>query len=295
MHPMRAWSSAWLLLLLTGGFLGLSLPLGRMATAAGVPAVTWAFLVSLGAAVLLAPVLAYEGKARWPDRRRWRYYAILAAVSYALPNLLLFTVIPKVGAGYAGIMFTLSPIMTLVISTTLRLARPGFLGVAGIGAGFAGALLVAVTRGGLGQPAAPVWIALALLIPVALAAANAYRTVAWPKGAGPIELAVGSQAVAAAMLALAALPLAGGLHLETLAAVPGLTAAQVVASGGMFAVYFRLQQVGGPVYLSQIGYVGAAVGLAFGTLAFGEHYPLLAWLGVGLIVTGVAMTTIGRR
>ena len=32
----------------------------------------------------------------------------------------------------------------------------------------------------------------------------------------------------------------------------------------MFAFYFRLQAVGGPVYLSQIGYVGAAVALATG-------------------------------
>ena len=36
--------------------------------------------------------------------------------------------------------------------------------------------------------------------------------------------------------------------------------------------FFRLQAVGGPVYLSQIGYVAAAVGLFSGTLFLGESY-----------------------
>jgi drug/metabolite transporter (DMT)-like permease len=59
----------------------------------------------------------------------------------------------------------------------------------------------------------------------------------------------------------------------------------------MFAFFFRLQHVGGPVYLSQIGYVAAAVGLLSGTLFLGEHYGLLTWLGAVIIVAGVFLTT----
>ena len=208
---------------------------------------------------------------------------------------MLFTVIPKLGAGYAGILFTLSPIMTLLFSLTLRLKRPNGLGLAGLGAGFLGALLVTATRGGLDEPAAGVWIAMGLLIPVLLAAGNIYRTLDWPEDAGPIELAVGSHAVAAVLLAVLAVPLAGGLHFDLLGASPGLVLAQVTAAAGMFALFFRLQQVGGPVYLSQISYVAAAVGLAFGTLVFGEHYPVLAWCGAGMIAAGVAMTALAQR
>ena len=47
--------------------------------------------------------------------------------------------------------------------------------------------------------------------------------------------------------------------------------------------------VGGPVYLSQIGYVAAAVGLFSGTLFLGERYGLLTWLGAAvIIVAGVS-------
>ena len=59
----------------------------------------------------------------------------------------------------------------------------------------------------------------------------------------------------------------------------------------MFVFFFRLQVVGGPVYLSQIGYVGAAVGLISGTLFLGEHYQWLTWLGAAIITIGIVMTT----
>ena len=41
-----------------------------------------------------------------------RYFLVTATVSYAIPNFLMFSAIPHLGAGYTGIMFTLSPIVT---------------------------------------------------------------------------------------------------------------------------------------------------------------------------------------
>jgi drug/metabolite transporter (DMT)-like permease len=70
-----------------------------------------------------------------------------------------------------------------------------------------------------------------------------------------------------------------------------LTLAQVASASAMFAFFFRLQAVGGPVYLSQIGYVGAAIGLVSGTLFLGERYQLLTWMGAAIITAGVLMTT----
>ena len=37
--------------------------------------------------------------------------------------------------------------------------------------------------------------------------------------------------------------------------------AQLAVSTVVFLMFFRLQQIGGPTYLSQIGYVAAAVGV----------------------------------
>jgi drug/metabolite transporter (DMT)-like permease len=285
------WNSAVGLLLVTGGLLGLSLPFGKIGTEAGVPGMVWAFVISLGAGgVLLAALLASGGRMTLTVRRL-RYFVITAAVSYAFPNFLMFTAMPHLGAGYTGIMFTLSPIVTLVFSILLGVRRPNLMGIIGIVIGFLGALMVALTRGEAGQPADIFWVLVALLIPVGLAVGNIYRTIDWPDGAGPIELAIGSHLAAAAMLLAGILALHGGGAFVPLSEVPWVVAGQAASASAMFAFFFRLQAVGGPVYLSQIGYVAAAIGLFSGTLFLGEHYQLLTWAGALLIVAGVLVTT----
>lgn len=288
---LRLWNSAPALLVLTGLFLGLSLPFGKLAGSAGVSPAAWAFLISLGGGGVLALSLLLARRPFGLGGRRLRYFAITALVSYAVPNLLLFSVIPHLGAGFSGILYTLSPIVTLLLSLLFRLRRPSALGLFGLAVGFAGALLVALTRGEAGRPAEPFWVVLGLLLPASLAVGNIYRTIDWPEGAGPIELAAGSNLFAALILAGVMLLGTGGLPLGSLALVPGLALAQVLASAMMFAIFFRLQAVGGPVYLSQIGYVAAAVGLFAGTVFLGERYGSLTWTGAGLIVAGVAMTS----
>ena len=71
-----------------------------------------------------------------------------------------------------------------------------------------------------------------------------------------------------------------------------LVIVQSLCTGIGYAFFFRLQQVGGPVYLSQISYVNTGVGIAFAVLFFGEHLPFTAWLAVGCIFAGVALVTL---
>lgn len=285
------WNSALGLLIVTGALLGLTLPFGKLAAAAGVPPILWAFVISCGAGGVLFLTLLLRRRAIALTRHRLRYFIIAAAISYAIPNLLLFSAIPHLGAGYAGIMYTLSPIVTLVLSLLLGVRRPNILGIAGIVVGFGGAVMVAMTRGVADKPADMFWVVIGLLMPVCLGIGNVYRTYDWPKDTGPIELAAGSHLATAAMLlaGLAGLGQAGSF--VTLADMPWLVLMQVISSAAMFAVYFRLQAVGGPVYLSQIGYVAAAIGLGAGVLFLGEHYRLMTWLGAAIIVVGVIMTT----
>ncbi|WP_404925453.1 DMT family transporter [Mesorhizobium sp. ORM16] len=285
------WDSALGLLVVTGGLLGLTLPFGKLATAAGVPAMVWAFVISLGAGGVLLLALLLRGERIKLTARKLRYFFVTAAVSYAFPNLLMFSAIPHLGAGYTGIMFTLSPVITLVFSILLGVRRPNLLGVIGIAVGFVGAVMVALTRGEAGQPADYFWVMIGLLIPVSLAAGNIYRTVDWPEGTGPIELAVGSHLASATLLLLGILTLFGWQAFVPLGAVPLVGVAQMASASAMFAFFFRLQAVGGPVYLSQIGYVAAAVGLFAGTIFLGEHYQLLTWAGAVIITAGVFITT----
>lgn len=285
------WDSVLGLLVITGALLGLTLPFGKLATAAGVPAMVWAFVISLGAGGVLLCALLASGQHIRLTRHKLRYFLVTAAISYAIPNLLMFSAIPHLGAGYTGIMFTLSPVITLVFSILLGVRRPNLLGISGIGVGFVGAAMVALTRGEAGQTADFFWVVVGLLIPVSLAAGNVYRTMDWPRDTGPIELAVGSHLASAGLLLVGILALLGGQAFAPLGGIPLVVAAQVVSASTMFAFFFRLQSVGGPVYLSQIGYVAAAVGLLAGTLFLGEHYRLPTWAGAAIVTAGVFITT----
>jgi drug/metabolite transporter (DMT)-like permease len=278
------------LLLVTGTLLGLVLPFGKIATGVGVAPLMWAFVVSFGAGSLLLASLLLRGERIVLNGGKLRYFFIAATISYAIPNMLMFSAIPHLGAGYTGIMFTLSPVITLVFSILLKVRKPTSLGIAGVVVGFVGALVVAWTRGEAGRPADLHWVLVGFCVPVALAAGNIYRTIDWPRDAGPIELAVGSH-LAAALILLAGMVLIGGLDFGSLAAIPWVVIGQASASALMFAFFFRLQAVGGPVYLSQIGYVAAAIGLISGMLFLGESYGLLTWLGAFIITIGIAMTT----
>ena len=284
-----------LLLLAVGTLLGLNFPLGKLAQAAQVPAVLWAALISLGASTLLGAWLLLRRRPVVCDAQHLRYFVITALVSYALPNLLVLAAMAHLGSGPTAMMFTLSPLFTALLSRLAGLRAPARLEYWGIAIGFGGALLVALARGEAGRPAAWLWVGVGLLIPLLLALGNVYRSLDWPPRADGTWLAVGSHGVAALLL-LALCALTGAWRgLPALAGVPWLAAAQVAAAVLMFPLFFRLQALGGPVLLSQIGTVGAGVGVAVGAGLLGERYPLLVWGGVALIALGIGLTVWARR
>lgn len=161
-----------------------------------------------------------------------------------------------------------------------------------------GAVVVSVTRGASPEAPALIWVFAALLIPLSLACGNVYRTLAWPKGASPDILAFWCHMVA--VMTFIILLLVRNQQSEVdifygLANVPWAASLQFIAAGIMFPIFFRLQNIGGPVLLSQIGYVAAAVGLLSSTVFLGEEYGLFTWVGALVIAAGIAVTIVAQN
>lgn len=283
------------LLLITGTLIGLNFPLGKMAGDAGVSPLIWALLISLGATLVLLPLLLVTRRLALPPPRVLRYAVISAVISFVTPNLLLFTVIPHTGAGYAGLMFALSPVFTLLFASMFGMKVPGRLGRVGIVVGLAGASLVSLTRGVNPHGPGIDWLLAALAIPVALAVGNVYRTLDWPEGVPSNVLAFWGHAFSSAVFLTLLLLTRGTLPFREIAPATGAAIAQVVVAGLTFPAFFRLQQKGGPVLLSQIGYVAAAVGLVGATMFLGERYSATTWIGAGVIAVGIAITIAAQR
>ncbi|OYD85655.1 hypothetical protein CHT98_02510 [Azospirillum brasilense] len=297
--PASRGAESLALLILVGGLIGVIFPVTKIAQAAGVPPLPWAFSMMLGAGVILAGLARVKGHVLLPTGpltgRYLRYFAVSGLLSMALPNVVLFFVMPWLGAGLSAVVYTLPPILTLLMAVAVRIETPDRGRVAGILLGLIGALMIVGPRGSLPSPDLAGWMALAFVMPAAVAAGNVYRTVAWPPGGQPVALAAGTMLGGAGWVGLALLGTGAVAELPALGRAPGLALLQIAVTALTYVLYFRLQVVAGPVYLSQIGYVATSVGLGTGTLLFGERYSPWVWGGAAVIVLGVLLVSFGRR
>lgn len=289
------------LLLFAAGFcIGLIFPLGRLAGEAGIPPLIFAGASAAGAAVVLCAITLAAGSRLRFDRRTLVYAAVAGQLTFAIPFGTLVAVIPHLGSGIPAILQSLAPIVTLAIVLAIGLERPNAMRTLGLATGMAGAIIILISRNaGVLDVEAPFgWYLAALVTPAALAFGNVYRTTSWPAGRGPLPLAT---------LTLVAAALGIGLVLVAQAAADSaapagaalrggwwLILAQSLATGIGYAFFFRLQQIGGPVYLSQISYVNTGVGVAFAVVLFGERLSIWIWLAVVLVFAGVAIVNRTR-
>lgn len=290
-----------LLLGIVGGFLAISTVFAKAA-----PGIGWHPLALLqwslgGSAVfLLAGYRIISGRNNSSDpSARPAFTALLpylaiSGLLFIAPNMIAVMAAPRVGAGFVSLSYAFPLVLTYAIAVAIRLERFQLLRGLGVLAGVVGGLLLA-TGGAEVSATATVWSFVALAIPVFLAAGNIFRTLKWPRGAQPVELAIGMMAVG--FVALAVFNVILGLPLAPKAwsgSATTLLAAQTVMFALQYGLYFRLQEVAGPVYLSQIGSVAAVIGLALGYLVFGEvpnAAKIAAVLSVGL---GIVLVTLGK-
>ncbi|QDO97461.1 DMT family transporter [Ferrovibrio terrae] len=281
-----------LLLIATGVTLGLAPPFAKIAIGSGVSPIAFAFWQNLVGGLLLLALAVMTG-AR-PPLRHLRFYVISGLITLALPSLLIFLAVARVGAGLPSIAYAFPAMLTYAFALGLRMEKLIWTRAAGIGLGVVGILIILLPRTGPISDAHLPWMLLAMLAPVSLAAGNIYRTRYWPKDAPPLALAAGTLLGAAFWLLLGSLVLNGGLYLPSNTA----PADWVLLAAGFFSClsfipYFELQRVAGPVYLSQIGYVMAATSLGIGHFVFGERYGLLVWSAVVVIIAGILL--VNRR
>lgn len=289
----RTWLVPLLCLLATGMLLGCITNMAKLAGDAGLSPVSFlAWSVSGGALILLA-VNAVRRRLPRLNKRSLEYFLIAGLVSIAAPNLILFAAVPHVGVSFVALAVAFPPLLTYLGALALRMERYSHRRAAGVLLALSGAAYLAMLK--LQAPDAPtLWIIATLFGPVLLAIGNIYRSIRWPEGARPDELAPGMLGAAGLLLLIFGLLPGSTLGVPAATDLPLiLIAVQSVLFALQYFLFFILQKTGGPVYLSLMGSVAAVFGVPIAVFLLGETPPDGLFIGAALIAAGIWFVTRG--
>lgn len=226
----------------------------------------------------------------------FRYYLLGGLLGVSIPYLLAFTVLQNLQVGIVGLLTALSPLVTYAFARLLRIEPGNPLRLLGLVIGLCGVILLINPEGALQASDNSWYLLLAMGIPVSLAASNIYRSRFWPAGSAAMPLVNGMLTVQSLGLLVINLVLGnfGDLSLQFDSMGYVLLALGLMA-GVSYLTSFKLLRVGGPVYLSQMGYVITVVTLLAGITIWNEVYDQRDLISIGLILSGVLLTTLTNR
>jgi drug/metabolite transporter (DMT)-like permease len=250
---------------------------------------------TLIAGAILLLILRLRGLKLPRDAATWRLFLVQACLNSVVPFTLIAWAERSVDAGLASILNGSTPVFLFLITLALSpRKRPDGRKALGVLAGLAGICLIVGMQAfsGLGQQmVAQLAIVLAT---VAYACAALFgRNFG---GMDPLLPAAGSMLAGAAVLAPLALVVDQPWTLtpssESLLA---LLALAVFSTALAFAIYFRLIHTLGAVGTTAVSYLRVPIGVAIGMVFLGESLSSTAWIGLGLVVLGVAAMTLPER
>ena len=282
----------WLLLLALAAMWGSSFMFNRIAVASLPP---WTVVAGrIGVAALVLTVILYAtGRRLPPPGRGWAPYALIAVIGNAIPFYLITWGQQVVESALAGILMAGMPLATLLLAHFLvageHLTRQR---AAGFATGFAGIVLLLgpAALAGLGGDAVRIVSQLAVLGGGLCYALQSVLTRLIIKG--DVMVAAAATLIVASFIAVPVAlwqdrPWLLTPRTGSLAAVAWLG---VMPTALATVLYFQLIRSAGPTFMSLVNYLSPGVAVLLGVTLMGEHPHANAYLGLALILGGIALS-----
>ena len=265
----------------------LTFPFTKIAVLGGYRTYGITFLSSSLTIVMLAVVIGLR-RSGLPLHRAaiWRYVmsGILGTVVFAGTTYKAAEHLPS---GVITVCMATLPLVSFFVSLALRMERATAGRVAGLAMGLVGVLLIALPETSLPNPAAAIFIPLAILSVLSFAIEGIILGKYGMGGLDPLQLLLGAAVVAVLLTA----PIAWGtgtLHLPQGFGVPEWAiVGSAVANTAAYAGYFWIVGRAGPVFAAQASYMVTAFGVIWSMLLLGEVYSPWIWAGMVVILAGM--------
>jgi drug/metabolite transporter (DMT)-like permease len=246
--------------------------------------------LAVGTAVLAAWL--YLTRGRLPrGLMAWMHLAVAAAVANVFPYLLFAFGEQQVDSNVAGMLNATTPVWTALLAVLVKQEpRPSSWKVAGLALGIAGTLLI-FAPWQIGSQFWTIGAAACLVAAASYAVSFVYmaRFLA-PRGLSALELSAAQLAVAT-LISTIATPFLGGWQTPVWRAdaLASLTVLGI-STGLAYVINYRLIQEDGATTASVVIYLLPVVAILLGAVVLGEVPALHSVVGVGVVLTGVALT-----
>jgi len=286
----------WLLLLALVAMWGSSFMFNGIAVSSLPPLTIVAGRIGIAAIVLL--LFVYASGRRLPALGlNWWPYVVVALIGNAIPFYLITWGQQVVESALAGILMAFMPLATIVLAHFLiageHMTRQRAIGFAG---GFCGIVLLMgpAALAGLGGDAVRVIAQLSVLGGALCYAMQSVLTRMIIKG-DVLVAAAATLLVASVIVVPMALwqtpPWTLSPRWQSVAAVCWLG---VVPTAIATVLYFQLIRSAGPSFMSLVNYLSPGVAVMLGLWIMGEHPSPNAYLGLALILVGIAVANRRR-
>jgi drug/metabolite transporter (DMT)-like permease len=283
-------SGKFLMLGVMGAAWGLTLPLTNISVSTGFKSLGLLVWQTLIMAVLLSGPVIAMGKRLEITRRYLGLYFGVAILGTILPGYFSFLTAAHLPAGVRSIIIASVPMFVLPMALALGHERPDMLRAAGVLAGAAAIVLIAMPGAGLAATAGIGMILLALISPLSYAMESIF--LAWHRSSGlhPFQLLLGASIAGIALswpLAVVTGQTVGvsGSWGPAEWSILATSVIHVLAYSG----YVWLVAHAGPVFASQIAYVVTAFGVIWSKVLLSESYSLWIWAALALMLAGVTL------
>jgi drug/metabolite transporter (DMT)-like permease len=278
--PLHGWRSTVELLVL-GAIWGGSFMLQRIAAPAFGPLALVELRVAFGLLVLLPFLLA-----AWPRLRPyWWRLAIIGLLNSTVPFVLFAWAAERAPAAIGAITNSMAALFAVLVAALMFGERIGGRRSVGLLAGFAG---VVVLVGGRNVGLDTVWAGVAGTLAALCYGVAGNLVKRWLTGLPPAATAAATLAWSSVLLA----PLAIATWPEQMPGADAWLSAVIlglVATGGAYALYFRMIERMGPSRAATVTYLVPLFGVAWAWALLGEPVTMAMVFAGALILGGVAL------